>query len=141
MCCLLRPALAQLAAKSARPPPQQTPPPLLQAYSATFNGGGEAAVEATPRKPQPLPSLCTGWIRPGAPADLAATPKGRGVVELCWGPPDNGGCVDEVRAEEGWSGAVAAVAAALPWSARGIACCTPLNPCLLPSPLLPCSTR
>ena len=69
---------------------------LLQAFSRRFNGGGSASIEATPTPPTPSPQLCSRLYAPSAPTDLVATP-GRRSVKLCWGPPANRGCVDEVN--------------------------------------------
>ena len=72
-----------------------SPLPLLQAYSRRFNGGGSASVEGTPARPTPSPQLCSRLYAPSGPTDLVATPAHRSVG-LCWGPPANRGCVDEV---------------------------------------------
>lgn len=81
----------------------------MQAVSAIFGQGGDASLRATPQaSPPPSPpppaswpswpgdaTLCSRLLPPSAPTDLKATPS-RGAIRLCWKPPANFGCVDEV---------------------------------------------
>eukprot|EP00887_Chlorella_sp_A99_P003699 scaffold7.g3699.t1 len=55
-------------------------------------GRASASVNATPRLPEPQPSLCSPYIPPGAPINLRYTPRDS-AVDVCFDAPPMG-CAD-----------------------------------------------
>lgn len=93
-------------------------------------------MDATPEAPKPATTLCSRLLPPSAPTDVKVTPATRSV-QLCWGPPANYGCADEVRRRlSGWRRCGQGGRDICIWRVR----CLPTFPCRLwthPSHLTP----
>lgn len=53
-------------------------------------------MDATPAAPAPPVKPCTAAIPPSAPTDLKVSDVQATSIGLCWAPPGNNGCADEV---------------------------------------------
>lgn len=97
-------------------------------------GSAESSVNATPRAPAPPTppvTLCSRLLPPSAPTDLKVSNIKATSLQLCFGPPANYGCADEVR----WGGWVGGWVGGIHGLAMPASCSLPASSTPLPPPL------